>query len=161
MIRCCSRDRKFEAKVLWHNPHYDTAFDVALLQVNASADQIPDSHFKRLESRFCVVGQRIYNAGFPHFSHSRETDIDLRPAIFEGRIIKCNPWLLVSDGTVQSGQSGGPMFDENGLVVGICVSNIKWKTKIYPNLNSAVPVAAIASVIEKYAKNEGNLYCSI
>lgn len=83
---------------------------------------------------------------------------DLRPAIFEGRIIKCNPSLLVSDGMVQSGQSGGPMFEDNGVLVGISVSNIKWKSNIYPNLNSTVPVAAIASSIKEYSRNGGKLY---
>lgn len=105
-----------------------------------------------------MVGQRIYNAGYPYFSpSSRDTLSDVRPAIFEGRIIKCHPSQLITDGLVQSGQSGGPMFDENGRLVGISVSNIKWKSQIYPKLNSAVPVAAIATTIKEYSRNGGKL----
>lgn len=102
-----------------------------------------------------AVGQRIYNIGYPHFNPLRDSVRDLRPTIFEGRLIKCNPALLISDGTVLCGQSGGPMLDEHGLLVGVCVSNIKWKNHIYPNLNSSVPLAAIIRTIEQFARNEG------
>lgn len=61
----------------------------------------------------------------------------------------------MSDGCVQSGQSGGPMFDEDGHVIGICVSNIKFDNTIYPNVNTAIPVSEIRKTLERYAYTNG------
>ena len=63
--------------------------------------------------------------------------------------------------TLQAGQSGGPMFDEVGSVLGICVSNLKLDNTIYPNLNTSVPICDIKDILEQFAKSNGTKYNSI
>lgn len=62
----------------------------------------------------------------------------------------------MSDGCVQAGQSGGPMFDEHGCIMGVCVSNIKVDNVVYPNINNAIPIITIRSILEDYARTNGN-----
>ncbi|KAM7345536.1 peroxisomal leader peptide-processing protease [Cochliomyia hominivorax] len=147
-VSCRGVDGEFEADVLWRNPHYDTAYDVALL---STPSNIPESYCVRLAQTKPSLGQTVYNAGFPYFVNFN-LKYDFNPSIFQGRIIKYTPAAIMSDGCVQAGQSGGPMFDEHGGIMGICVSNIKMDNVVYPNVNSAVPIIAIRSILEDYAK---------
>ncbi|XP_067634240.1 uncharacterized protein [Eurosta solidaginis] len=145
---CRSVDGEFESEVLWQNPQYNEPYDVALL---AAPDNIPERYYVRLSNAKPTLGQTVYNAGFPFFVNFN-LKYDFNPAIFQGRIIKCSPGAIMSDGCVQAGQSGGPMFDEKGCILGICVSNIKVGNIVYPNLNTAVPVCQIRSWLEEYAR---------
>lgn len=145
---CRSVDGEFESEVLWRNPQYDQPFDVALL---AAPDNIPERYCVRLSGAKPSLGQTVYNAGFPYFVNFN-LKYDFNPAIFQGRIIKCSPGAIMSDGCVQAGQSGGPMFDEQGSILGICVSNIKVGNVVYPNLNTAVPICQIRTWLEQYAR---------
>lgn len=145
-------DGEFEADVLWRNPNYDTAFDVALL---SAPHNIPDRYCVRLAQTKPCLGQTCYNAGFPYFVNFN-LKYDFNPSIFQGRIIKYTPAAIMSDGCVQAGQSGGPMFDEHGCIMGVCVSNIKMDKVVYPNINSAIPIITIRSILEDYAKTNGN-----
>lgn len=145
-------DGEFESEVLWRNPQYDQPFDVALL---AAPDNIPERYCVRLSGAKPTLGQTVYNAGFPYFVNFN-LKYDFNPAIFQGRIIKCSPGAIMSDGCVQAGQSGGPMFDEQGCILGICVSNIKVGNVVYPNLNTAVPICQIRTWLEQYARTNGN-----
>lgn len=105
---------------------------------------ISDNYFLNLSDRKPCLGQSIYNAGFPFFTNFTDTDdTTFSSSIFEGRIIKYSTGVLISDGTLQAGQSGGPMFDENGFILGICISNLKLDQSIYPNINTAVPICDI------------------
>ncbi|TMW42262.1 hypothetical protein DOY81_012657 [Sarcophaga bullata] len=147
-VSCRGVDGEFEADVLWRNPHYDTAFDVALL---STPKNIPSRYCVRLAQTKPCLGQTVYNAGFPYFVNFN-LKYDFNPSIFQGRIIKYTPAAIMSDGCVQAGQSGGPMFDEHGGLMGICVCNIKVDNIVYPNINSAVPIISIRSILEDYAK---------
>ncbi|XP_020717724.1 uncharacterized protein LOC101449967 isoform X2 [Ceratitis capitata] len=145
---CRSVDGEFESEVLWRNPQYDQPFDVALL---AAPDNVPERYCVRLSNVKPSLGQNVYNAGFPYFVNFN-LKYDFNPAIFQGRIIKYTPGAIMSDGCVQAGQSGGPMFDEQGCILGICVSNIKVGNVVYPNLNTAVPICQIRTWLEQYAR---------
>jgi len=103
-----------------------------------------------------IIGQTVYNAGFNYFVNFH-LKYDFNPSIFQGRIIRYTPGAaLMSDGCVQAGQSGGPMFNANGHLMGICVSNIKAYKTIYPNINTAVPIHEIKTILEDFAKTNGN-----
>uniref|UniRef100_A0A1B0B5E8 Peroxisomal leader peptide-processing protease n=1 Tax=Glossina palpalis gambiensis TaxID=67801 RepID=A0A1B0B5E8_9MUSC len=147
-VLCRNMHGAFESEVLWRNPHYGAAFDVALLSI---PQNIPDRHCVRLAQTKPYLGQRIYNAGFPYFVNFN-LKYDFNPSIFQGRVIRFTPALIMSDGCVQAGQSGGAMFNERGNLMGICVSNIKVDETVYPNFNSAVPVISIRSILEDYAQ---------
>ncbi|XP_054741257.1 uncharacterized protein LOC129246444 isoform X1 [Anastrepha obliqua] len=145
---CRSVDGEFESEVLWRNPQYDQPFDIALLAAPAN---IPERYCVRLSSAKPTLGQTVFNAGFPYFVNFN-LKYDFNPAIFQGRVIKCSPGAIMSDGCVQAGQSGGPMFDDQGYILGICVSNIKVGNVVYPNLNTAVPIYQIRTWLEQYAR---------
>lgn len=83
---------------------------------------------------------------------------DFFPSIFEGRITKISKGVIFSDASVQSGQSGGPMFTDDGHLIGITVSNSKDDTYqlIYPNINMSVPVYEILPILQQYGKSKGN-----
>uniref|UniRef100_A0A1A9V209 Peroxisomal leader peptide-processing protease n=1 Tax=Glossina austeni TaxID=7395 RepID=A0A1A9V209_GLOAU len=147
-VQCRNMNGAFKSEVLWRNPHYGTAFDVALLSI---PQNIPDRYCVRLAQTKPCLGQRVYNAGFPYFANFN-LKYDFNPSIFQGRVIRFTPAVIMSDGCVQAGQSGGPMFNEHGNIMGICVSNIKVDETVYPNFNSAVPVISIRSILEDYAQ---------
>ncbi|XP_061396453.1 peroxisomal leader peptide-processing protease-like [Musca vetustissima] len=147
-VYCRGVDGEFESDVLWRNPNYDTAFDVALL---STPSHIPSRYCVRLAQTKPCLGQTVYNAGFPYFVNFN-LKYDFNPSIFQGRIIKYTPAAIMSDGCVQAGQSGGPMFDEHGNIMGVCVSNIKMDNVVYPNINNAIPIVTIRSILEDYAK---------
>uniref|UniRef100_A0A1B0GCB1 Peroxisomal leader peptide-processing protease n=1 Tax=Glossina morsitans morsitans TaxID=37546 RepID=A0A1B0GCB1_GLOMM len=149
-VQCRNMNGAFKSEVLWRNPHYGTAFDVALLSI---PQNIPDHHCVRLAQTKPCLGQRVYNAGFPCFVNFN-LKYDFNPSIFQGRVIRFTPAVIMSDGCVQAGQSGGPMFNEHGNMMGICVSNIKVDETVYPNFNSAVPVISIRSILEDYAQTD-------
>lgn len=145
---CRSVDGEFQSKVLWRNPCYNQPFDLALLTAPSNT---PARQCARLSSQKPSPGQTVFNAGFPYFVNFN-LKYDFNPSIFQGRIIKCSPGAIMSDGSVQAGQSGGPMFDQNGQILGVCVSNIKLENVVYPNINTAVPIYEIRSILEEYAK---------
>lgn len=79
------------------------------------------------------------------------------PSIFEGRITKISKGVIFSDASVQSGQSGGPMFNHEGYLIGITVSNSKDEAYqlIYPYVNMSVPVFEIFPILQKYGNSKG------
>lgn len=101
-----------------------------------------------------TVGQTVFNAGFPYYVNFG-LKYDFFPSIFQGRIIKCDMGAIMSDGSVQSGQSGGPMFDQNGSILGVCVSNFKIDDIIYPNINTAIPICDIRNTLRQFARTNG------
>lgn len=115
---------------------------------------MPESHCVRLARNRAQLGQTVYNAGFPYYVNFN-FKYDFNPSIFQGRIIKCDQGAIMSDGSVQAGQSGGPMFDQNGNILGVCVSNIKYEDIVYPNINTAIPTFDIRQTLREFAKTSG------
>lgn len=106
----------------------------------------------------CVAGQLVYTSGFPHFTSLGRLD-NFLPSIFEGRITKVTHGVIFTDASVQSGQSGGPIFSQRGNLIGVCISNSKDDNNrlIYPNINMAVPVYDIYPILQKYDQTKGKL----
>ncbi|XP_055380045.1 uncharacterized protein LOC129611117 [Condylostylus longicornis] len=147
IINCRYIDGTFPSEIIWKNPNFDEPFDVAILSV---PDYICDDYFVSLSDNRPYLGQNIFNAGFPFFTNTQEKNF--APGIFEGRVIKYKPGCIIADATLQAGQSGGPMFAENGTILGICVSNLKLEKTVFPNVNTSIPACDIKYVIEKFAK---------
>lgn len=66
--------------------------------------------------------------------------------------------MICTDASVQAGQSGGPLLDANGRVVGVLVSNARDSIngRIYPNVNMCVPSGVIEAAIIEYTQNKGS-----
>lgn len=147
-VLCRAADREFQSDVIWCNPDENRPFDLALL---TAPDDIPERYCVRLSRNRATLGQTVYNAGFPYYVNFN-FKYDFNPSIFQGRIIKCDQGAIMSDGSVQAGQSGGPMFDQNGSILGVCVSNIKHDDVVYPNINTAIPTFDIRQTLQEFAR---------
>lgn len=64
---------------------------------------------------------------------------------------------------LNAGQSGGPLFNETGQIIGISVSNSKDNSydSIYPHINMAVPIADIFPALKKFATSKGKVLFNI
>ncbi|XP_016974347.1 uncharacterized protein LOC108041076 [Drosophila rhopaloa] len=147
-VNCRAADREFQSEVIWCNPDSDRPFDLALL---TAPQDVPERCCVRLARSPATLGQMVFNAGFPYYVNFSYKH-DFNPSIFQGRIIKCDTGAIMSDGSVQAGQSGGPMFDQNGCILGVCVSNIKLDDIVYPNINTAIPICDIRNTLQQFAR---------
>ncbi|XP_055308925.1 peroxisomal leader peptide-processing protease [Sitodiplosis mosellana] len=151
-VRCTWKFGHFESKIIFKNPHFDQAFDIAILE---APPNVPELYFTKCYTIPTKIGQTVYSSGFPHFTSLGKVH-DFFPSIFEGRITKISKGVIFSDASVQSGQSGGPMFTDDGHLIGITVSNSKDDAYqlIYPNINMSVPVYEIFPILQQYGKSK-------
>lgn len=152
-VRCTWKFGNFTSRIIFKNPNFDEAFDIAILEAPKC---IPEQYFTQCHTIPTRIGQTVYSSGFPHFTSLGKAR-DFFPSIFEGRITKISKGVIFTDASVQSGQSGGPMFGDDGRLIGICVSNSKDDTYqlIYPNINMSVPVYDILPILQKYGTSKG------
>lgn len=154
-VRCTWKLGQFNSRIIFKNPNFDQAYDIAVLEVPTDA-KIPEEYFAVCDSNQARIGQIVYSSGFPHFSSLARTD-NFLPSIFDGRVTKITKGVLFTDASIQSGQSGGPIFTQDGRLVGICISNSKDDDNqlIYPNINMCVPVYDILPILLQYSKTNG------
>ncbi|XP_052859803.1 peroxisomal leader peptide-processing protease [Anopheles cruzii] len=152
-ITCFFNDRQvMHPKVLFKNPTFDSAYDIALMEASYEEAQSVN-WFCRLANYIPRVGQRLYAVGFPVLK-SLAMKPTFRPSIVPGRVTKYTDGILFTDCSIQNGQSGGPVFDENGLLIAIVVSNFKSSldNRMYPFHNMCVPICAIYPALEQYTE---------
>uniref|UniRef100_A0A182VH05 Peroxisomal leader peptide-processing protease n=1 Tax=Anopheles merus TaxID=30066 RepID=A0A182VH05_ANOME len=151
-ITCVFNDQKtMHPKLIYKNPIFDSAYDIALMEATFEEAQ-SSNWFCKLANYIPRIGQRLYAVGFPVLK-SLAREINFKPSIIPGRVTKYSEGLLFTDCSIQCGQSGGPIFDENGLLVAIAVSNFKSSVDnlIYNCHNMCVPVKDIYSTLERYS----------
>ncbi|XP_050074499.1 uncharacterized protein LOC126562119 [Anopheles maculipalpis] len=152
-ITCVFEDGKImHPKLIYKNPIFDTAYDIALMEASFEEAQ-PSNWFCQLANYIPRIGQRLYAVGFPVFK-SLASKSNFKPTIIPGHATKYSEGILFTDCSIQCGQSGGPIFDENGLLIAIAVSNFKSSVDnlIYNCHNMCVPVKDIYSILEHYSK---------
>jgi S1-C subfamily serine protease len=100
------------AEVLWLNKEYD----IALLRTDGTGIGAAT-----LACRYAHVGEDIRAIGNP-----LSLEFVSSYGRISGEVRKLGPWkaILVTDLTTVMGQSGGPVFDEGGALVGITVGVI-------------------------------------
>jgi S1-C subfamily serine protease len=102
---------------LWRT---DEARDLALLSVTG-ADDVPSLPIAATESR---LGAKVFTIGFPHTGV-----MGVKPKLTDGVIsarsgLGDDPDMYQISVPVQSGNSGGPLLDEQGNVVGIVTAKL-------------------------------------
>ncbi|KAL1462378.1 hypothetical protein WDU94_014216 [Cyamophila willieti] len=65
--------------------------------------------------------------------------------------------MLQTSCSVESGVSGGALFDSAGLLIGIIVCNVTDHKVVYPHVNMAVPICTIYPVLEAYLRTKGKI----
>lgn len=121
-----------QARVLRTDPRVD----VALVQV-AEADRRP----LPLKARLPEPGETVFAIGTP-------LEIDLQGTLSRGIVSairhRDGELLIQSDVSIAHGNSGGPLLDEKGNVIGMTVSGLENTTA---NLNFFIPVAEILKAL--------------
>lgn len=107
------RDRNpYLAKVVLVNP----TLDIALLKVDADFAHLPEIELARDES--LSIGHKVFVAGYPYGMPFTVTEgtVSSPKQLMKGRN------YIQTDAAVNPGNSGGPIFNEAGEVVGVTVS---------------------------------------
>ena len=125
----------------------DKEHDIAVLKIDAPAAELfPVSMGASDHLR---VGQRVYALGNPFgWDGTMTTGIisslnrDL-PSRVEGRMMQA---LIQTDAAMNPGNSGGPLLDSNGRMIGMCVA-IASRTGSNTGIGFAIPIDRIKSVL--------------
>ena len=123
----------------------DPKLDLAIL----STKDKPAATFEP-SSKTLKAGDQILLAGFPKFSNGHTGIAEPGYIIGKHRDIYQNPRILIS-AEINSGNSGGPVFDAEGKVIGIAAKGIDDAGK--KGFYEVIPVASLE--IMKQSKLEG------
>jgi len=123
-------DRKFVARVLG----FSMDPDVALLKIESPT---PLATVQFGDSRNAQVGQRVFAVGTPHgfkrtFSSGILSNVDRADLNTFTKVIQ-------TDAAINPGSSGGPLFDRNGLVLGMNT----YGTRGANNIGFTIPIHVV------------------
>lgn len=104
-----------------------------------------------------LAGSPVKSIGFPIFDPQAVRELNIQPSIYRGRVVNYRAGMVITDTVVQSGQSGGPLFDEQDRMVGISVSNFRDNDtgRVFPALNCSVPLFNIVPILTAYCESNG------
>jgi TPR repeat protein len=141
---------KFPAKVV----HVDASNDLALIKCEGQFKASPIAPSKDIQ-----LGQSVFTIGFPN--------IDLQgysPKLTKGEISSMNgvqddprEWQISAP--VQPGNSGGPLFDDKGNVIGIvlaklnAVKMVKYTGDVPENVGYAIKSSYILPLLDQFSSN--------
>ena len=144
---------KGSARVIYANE----SLDVALLKVDASTP-----FFAKFEAKSYELGETLYAAGYP-LSERMGDDLKLTKGMLMSARDDERGWIpkgfLLTDIPVGSGNSGGPIFSENGLLRGLVAGIWFWSEEIPEEVGqmSDNPTAAVSGLeIIKYLDSRQN-----
>jgi S1-C subfamily serine protease len=125
----------------------DKEHDIAVLKIEAPAEELFPITLGASDN--LRVGQRVYALGNPFgWDGTMTTGIisslnrDL-PSRVEGRMMQA---LIQTDAAMNPGNSGGPLLDSNGRVIGMCVA-IASRSGQNSGIGFAIPIDRIKSVL--------------
>lgn len=143
-----NNQNRYLAHVVLVNP----ALDVALLTAEGDFSHLPEIN---LAGQEVAIGQKINVAGYPFGMPFTATE----GTVSSPRQLMGNSYYLQTDAAVNPGNSGGPMFNQNGEVVAITTS----KLKEADNMGFGIPVAPLQNLLEQIAgldRNNFNIQCN-
>ena len=155
------------AKVVERSPHHD----LALLKVRDVAERASGA-FRPKDTKL-VLGEKSYAFGYPHADtlsfemHATEGNVSATAGEFS------DPSTFETESPIRSGNSGGPILDSKGQVIGVAVSTLSFSqketTEITPrlqlelflpkgeqNFNFAISHKAVHDFFDRL-KNEGKI----
>lgn len=140
-------ERKASARVLG----FSMDPDVALLKIDMDEPLVP---VELADSKNVMVGQRSFAVGTPVglkrtftsgiLSNIRRTDLDTETVVFQ------------TDAAINSGNSGGPLFDRQGRVLGINT----YASRGQNNLGFTIPIHVAMDMVEDF-KTRGRFVRSL
>lgn len=150
LVRILHHERLLDAKIVRVDPNND----LALLKVDAKVSALPLG-----ASRAARLGDPVLTVGFPMPDLQGQ-----EPKLTRGDIsglagFQDNPARFQVSTPVQPGNSGGPLVDRKGNVVGVIVSVLRPTQDAIPqNVNYAVKSSYVKALLETVAQlSEGTL----
>src|SRR6202012_5779918 len=127
----------------------DKGHDLALLQINAP-DLVPAT---LADSQNLIVGQRVYAIGNP-FGLSGTMTRGIISAMRSIRGQEGNPIedAIQTDAAVNPGNSGGPLLNAHGEVIGITTMIASGGTDQSAGIGFAIPINTAKAVLDDFAK---------
>lgn len=126
----------------------DPSTDIALLKVDVAAAELESLELG--SSAGLVVGQQVYAIGNP-YGLERTLTAGIVSAL-DRQIQAPNGYTISgaiqTDAAINSGNSGGPLLDEQGLVVGV-TAQIESQTGGNVGIGYAIPIDLVRGVVEQ------------
>ena len=130
------KEHKLTAEVL----RVDKMRDVALLKLESIPDTMVINPLPIVTNK-AIIGQDVYLIGAPAYTRLQDT---LTKGIVSAH--RVNPYtklpFIQADITVHGGNSGGPVLDEYGNIIGLSVSGYIDNNGPLSGLNSFIPIAS-------------------
>ncbi len=141
-----SDKHKYKATVLT----VDKGHDLALIKINGAPGLVPAT---LAESQGLVVGQRVYAIGNP-FGLSGTMTRGIVSAIRSIRGSEGNPIedAIQTDAAVNPGNSGGPLLNSRGEVIGITTLIASNGADQSSGIGFAIPINTAKAVLDDFAK---------
>lgn len=125
---------RYLAKVVFANP----SLDIAFLKASGDFSDLPEL---RLATHEVCIGDKIFVAGYPFGMPFTVT----KGTVSAPRQFMDGYHHVQTDAAVNPGNSGGPMFNENGEVIAITTS----KFTNADNMGFGIPAFSVVSLLEK------------
>ncbi len=109
-----NNEKEYDADII----RVSKIYDLALIKIDAS----DLSSFKISDSKEIEVATEIYAVGTPTAEDLSQT---ISKGIISGIRKSGDSKLIQTDASVNSGNSGGPIIDKNGVVIGVVSSKLK------------------------------------
>jgi len=127
----------------------DMRNDVAVLKLTKSPS-FQSREMKFGDSSMVRMGDKVFTIGYPHISK-----MGLNPKYTEGVIsavtgIRDNPTVFQTTVPIQPGNSGGPLFNEKGEVIGLTTSSL---SLLAIESMGAIPQGVNYAVKSSFVKN--------
>jgi S1-C subfamily serine protease len=130
--------QKYEAKVLRANPRYD----LSLLKVELTEEKelTPVHYFRESSSD---IGSSVYVIGTPLKQELGQT---MTQGVISAKRNVDDVQYLQYDASVNAGNSGGPLINENGQLLGIV--NAKLAGPTIEGINFAIPADVVSKALK-------------
>lgn len=139
---------RYLAKVILANP----LIDIALLTAEGDFSALPEIN---LAGNEVSIGQKINVAGYPFGMPFTATE----GTVSSPKQLMDDSYYIQTDAAVNPGNSGGPMFNQNGEVVAITTS----KLNNADNMGFGIPVASLYALLQQIGeldRNNFNVQCN-
>lgn len=143
-----NQKNRYLANIVLVNP----ILDIALLSAEGDFTALPEISLACTE---VTLGQKINVAGYPFGMPFTATE----GTVSSPKQLMDDSYYIQTDAAVNPGNSGGPMFNQNGEVVAITTS----KLTNADNMGFGIPIASLCTLLEQISeldRNNFNIQCN-
>jgi V8-like Glu-specific endopeptidase len=133
------RDRKYSAKLLYQ----DRKRDLAVLKVSTTIPPLP------LATQDTRKGEKVYVIGSPGAGADVSSNAATQGALSNNNLTLSDLQYYQTDAAINGGNSGGPMFNSRGEVIGVASARLIGKE----GMNLAIPWRDVQTAIEKATRS--------